>query len=117
EITNEELEPSGLYMTHLFLESQVILSPSWLDHLEPIEMKNLNLLRLFRPSTGDLLLTKMMRVDPQDRQDLRFLCSHLPHEFDLRGFLATARVPDVEEIREAFDVNSEWLLSTDFNEN
>jgi hypothetical protein len=36
--TNQELEPQGLYITHLFGEDQVILSRGWLDHLVPIEL-------------------------------------------------------------------------------
>jgi hypothetical protein len=29
EKTNEALEPTGLYMTHIFLEEQIILTPDW----------------------------------------------------------------------------------------
>ena len=36
EATNHSLEPAGLYLTHLFEESQVILRPTWLEHLVPI---------------------------------------------------------------------------------
>jgi len=38
EETNEQLAASGLYITHLFTDSQVALSPDWLDHLESIEL-------------------------------------------------------------------------------
>ena len=33
EKTNDELEASGLYLTLLFTDSQVILRPDWLDHV------------------------------------------------------------------------------------
>jgi hypothetical protein len=73
ETTNEQLESTGLYLTHLFTDSQVILSPDWLKSIVPISLENLRFLRLFRPSTSDLILTKMMRIDPQDRSDIEFL--------------------------------------------
>jgi hypothetical protein len=73
EKTNEDLHSSGLYLTHLFTDSQVILKPDWLENLSQIELPGLRMLKLFRPSTADLILTKMMRVDPQDRSDIGFL--------------------------------------------
>ena len=36
EFSNRELDPSGLYLTHLFEENQVILRPGWIRHLVPI---------------------------------------------------------------------------------
>jgi len=33
ELTNQELEPTGLYITHLFTDAQVILRPQWLEYL------------------------------------------------------------------------------------
>jgi hypothetical protein len=65
ELTNSQLEPTGLYITHLFTEDQVILAPTWLDKLVPIKLPSLEKLQLFRPSILDLMLTKMMRVAPQ----------------------------------------------------
>jgi hypothetical protein len=111
EITNEELEASGLYITHLFMESQVILRPQWLSLIVPIELSGLRYLELFRPSVEDLILTKMMRVDPQDREDLRFLISRsgfTRSAFD--ALLSQARTPPIQEIQEAFKRNSAWLL-------
>lgn len=109
EITNKTLEPKGFYITHLFAEDQVILSPNWLSRIQPIKLE-LNYLKLFRPSTHDLILTKMMRVDPQDRSDIQFLLEQKEtdrnHLFEL---IEQARVPDIFEIKQAFHINTEWL--------
>jgi hypothetical protein len=65
---------------------------------------------LTRPATEDLILTKMMRVDPQDRADIRFLMEQSPLDAnDLESLASSARVPDLPEIREAFDQNLKWL--------
>ena len=113
QLTNEELEPSGLYLTHLFTDSQVILQPGWLEHLVPLELAKLRLLSIFRPSVSDLVLTKMMRIDPQDRDDIQFLLSQTkPTPTQVESWLLAARVPDVQEIREAFDENAKWLRAT-----
>ena len=110
EQTNAELEPTGLYLTHLFVDDQVILTPDWLNHLVPIRLPNLANLQLARPSTGDLILTKMMRVDPQDRDDIKFLLSELDHLDRFRcDFLERARLPDIEEIQSAFRENWNWI--------
>jgi hypothetical protein len=110
ERTNEELEAAGLYLTHLFTDSQVILSPDWLGHIVPIQLGNLQWLRLFRPSTEDLVLTKMMRIDPQDRSDIEFLREQ--RGFDgkrLSDLIDVARVPDIPEIRDAFEYHKKAL--------
>lgn len=110
EQTNLDLEASGLYLTHLFTDSQVILRSDWLDDLVPIQLQGLQNLKLARPSTVDLILTKMMRVDPQDRADIVFLVGQLPpnaRNFD--DLASSARIPPIPEIREAFERNLEWL--------
>ena len=111
ESTNRELEPQGLYITHLFGEDQVILSRGWLDRLVSIEVTGLLNLSLFRPSTEDLILTKMMRIDPQDRADLQFLLAQGAP--GLESILVTpesTQLPDILEIISAFEANKEWLL-------
>lgn len=112
EVTNQELHSSGLYLTHLFADSQIILSPNWLEHIIPIDLPGLRFLQLFRPSTPDLILTKMMRVDPQDRADIDFLLAHLTATAnDISRLIEAANVPDIPEIHEAFLENSAWLKS------
>ncbi|NJM39013.1 MAG: hypothetical protein HC845_14780 [Akkermansiaceae bacterium] len=110
ELTNQQLETTGLYITHLFIEDQIILSPNWLNTLVPIELPNLKQLRLFRPSTLGLMLTKMMRIDPQDRSDLAYLFSQLGKELPLlQAHMEQAVIPDIAEIREAFQNNRQWI--------
>jgi len=110
EKTNAQLQSTGLYLTHLFADSQVILQPDWLQHLVDIHLPDLRFLHLSRPSTEDLILTKMMRVDPQDRSDIEFLLTHLnPVPNDINSILDAARIPDIPEIQEAFENNSTWL--------
>ena len=103
ERTNVELEPDGLYLTHLFRETDVILRPDWFNHRVRLDV-GLRNLTVFRPATVDLILTKMARADEDDLQDIRFL---LQQEILTRDQLETAfgraRVPDVEEIRELFN--------------
>lgn len=100
--TNAELEPDGLYITHLFRELEIILTPDWLARRVrvPVELRKLT---VFRPSTLDLVLTKMARGDENDLTDIRFLLQKEKISAnDLRTAFKEARVPDVPEIRELF---------------
>ena len=100
--TNAELQPDGLYITHLFREEQVILRPNWLDNRVRIPLKARNL-TVFRPSTLDLILTKMARGDANDLADIRFLLRREPLTIEqLKETFVVARVPNVPEIRELF---------------
>lgn len=109
---NDELDSAGLYLTHLFEESQVILRPEWQDHLVPISKPSLRWLHLFRPGALDLLLTKMMRgLDPQDMEDAAFLIRSAQLSCaDVQQAIASARIPDVPEIAEAFRCASPHIL-------
>ena len=100
--TNAELEPSGLYITHLFRELEIILTPDWLTRRVrvPLELPKLT---VFRPATLDLILTKMARGDENDLTDIRFLLQQESLSAEqLRTAFAQTRVPDVPEIRELF---------------
>jgi hypothetical protein len=108
EKTNAELEPSGLYITHLFVDDQLILTPDWTQRLQVVELDDLKFLQLFRPDAGDLILTKMMRVDPQDRSDITFLLDQFSGNI-MRDYIERASLPDLEEIRTAFSENRDWL--------
>ncbi|MFM7805903.1 MAG: hypothetical protein ACKPGK_15610 [Verrucomicrobiota bacterium] len=106
DAANAELEPSGLYITHLFPSDMVILRADWLDHLVALKQPSTRHLRLYRPGTVDLVLTKMMRgLDPQDLEDAAFLCRNggLSRQ-ELERALSNAVVPDIPEIRESFDL-------------
>jgi uncharacterized nucleotidyltransferase DUF6036 len=104
EATNRKLRADGLYITHLFRADQVFLRRDWEQRLVPIARPILRWLRLFRPSTLDLILTKMMRgEDPQDMSDIRFLLRHdaiTPAEVE--AALADVVLPDLPELRDAF---------------
>ena len=100
--TNAELEPEGLYLTHLFRELEVILTPDWLSRRVRIPLE-LRRLAVFRPATPDLILTKMARGDENDLADIEFLLTHKPLTADqLRAVFARARVPDLPEIQALF---------------
>ena len=109
--TNAELEPEGLYITHLFRELEIILTPDWLRHRVPIPLK-LPRLALLRPATLDLVLTKMARGDENDLADIRFLLRQEPlTAAQLRSAFQRARVPDVPEIREIFRATQPEVLA------
>ena len=109
--TNAELEPEGLYITHLFRELEVILTPDWLARRVPIHLE-LPRLKTFRPATLDLILTKMARGDENDLADIRFLLQQetLTDE-QLCAAFQRARVPDVPEIQELFRATQPKVLA------
>src|SRR5208282_1594745 len=99
ELTNKRLEPAGLYVSHLFTDRQIALTPGWLDKIVLIPSGGYKCLQLFRPSSLDLILTKMMRNDREDLEDIRFILSqenidqkHL--DFAFSG-LAPLEVPEL----------------------
>jgi hypothetical protein len=101
--TNAQLDPDGLYLTHLFRELDVILQADWISRRLRLEL-GLAKLAVFRPATIDLILTKMARADEDDLQDIRFLLMQEPLTGDqLETAFARARVPDVPEIQELFN--------------
>jgi hypothetical protein len=105
EKTNHELRPTGLYITHLFQADQVFLRRDWEQHLVPITHPPTRWLRLFRPATPDLILTKMMRGDdPQDMADVAFLIRHdRITPLQVESAMAEAVLPDLVELRDAFE--------------
>src|SRR5437660_1693185 len=77
DAVNKRFKAEGLYITHLFPESEVFLRREWLDHIVPIKRLQLKHLKLFRPATVDLILTKMMRgSDEEDMADAKFIIQH-----------------------------------------
>ena len=103
DATNAELAGRRLYLTHLFTEADVFLLPDWLHRRVPIDASFTHL-RLLRPATIDLILTKMMRgADPEDLADIGFLLQHEPAtQAELRAAFDRVRVPDIQELRDAF---------------
>jgi len=105
EAVNRQLRPQGLYITHLFGSDQVFLRRNWEHHLVAVTRPVTRRLRLFRPATLDLILTKMMRGDDaQDMADVAFLIRHDrigSEQFETA--LTEVVIPDVAELREAFE--------------
>jgi hypothetical protein len=100
--TNSELEPTGLYITHLFRELEIILTPDWLNRRVRVPL-GLQKLVVFRAAMLDLILTKMARGDENDLADIRFLLQQEKLSTEqLQNAFARARVPDVLEIKELF---------------
>lgn len=103
-IVNQRLEKEGLYMAHMFVEDQVFLRPDWAEHIVPVLRPKTRWLKLYRPHTIDLILTKMMRgEDPQDMDDVNFLVRHdgITRE-QMEPAFANVRMPDVVELHDAF---------------
>jgi hypothetical protein len=71
EKTNQELESKGLYITHIFPEREVALTPEWKQHTVPLHHEKLSKLSLQRPRMLDLVVSKMGRGDVQDLADVR----------------------------------------------
>lgn len=117
EAANAELEPSGLYITHLFPSDMVILRADWLDHLVALQRPSTRHLRLYRPATVDLVLTKMMRgPDPQDLEDAAFLCREgRLSRHTLECAFHQAVIPDFPEIRESFAICRPRILDLAFS--
>lgn len=102
--TNLKLEPRGLYITHLFQEDQVFLRPDWEQYILPVSRPATRWLKLFRPHTVDLILTKMMRGDDsQDMEDVEFLVRHDAITLQqMEPAFANVRMPDIPELHDAF---------------
>lgn len=103
DATNAELTQHGLYIAHLFSEADVFLLPDWLNRRIPIPNQFTHL-QLCRPATIDLILTKMMRgADPEDLADVEFLLkSERVTESQLRAAFERVRLPEIQELRDAF---------------
>lgn len=110
ELTNRDLAPQGLYISHFFEESQLILTSSWRQQRVPIQgpWNNLCLLRL---GDKDLFLTKLMRYDPIDMADAQFILdrSGMTRK-DIRDLISSACLPNIAEIKEQFALCSKSFL-------
>src|SRR5450759_5267259 len=99
---NAELEKDGLYFTHIFTDQDVIIRDGWEGRKVPIRME-FNNIRLFRPATAALILTKMMRDDPQDLADIKFMMLRDPSVIAiLDQVIREAKVPAIPELNEQF---------------
>lgn len=112
DATNVELAKRGLYLTHLFTEADVFLLPDWLERRVRIS-SSFTHLKLFRPATIDLILTKMMRGnDREDLADVEFLLKQEPiSKAALQEAFKRVRVPDLQELRDAFQAAQPKVLA------
>jgi hypothetical protein len=100
--TNAELEGAGLYITHLFRELEIILTPDWILRRIPLGLPMVKL-AVYRPAAVDLILSKMARGDDNDLADIQFLLGQEPCTVEqLRKAFDEARVPEVPEICQLF---------------
>ncbi len=100
EKTNAALQPMGLYMLHLFAADQLFLRADWEEHIVPVYGLDLLHLRVFRPGTLDLILTKTIRGD--DEQDIAFMIRHDKlTRSQVEEALEAVIIPDLQEFRDA----------------
>lgn len=97
EATNRELEPQGLYLTHIWGPEQQILTPEWKECCRPID-RDWGTTRLTAETLGplDLIVSKLCRADDGDLDDIRHLI--LRERIDrptLAAAIARAKVPEV----------------------
>lgn len=102
EDVNRACRDQELYISHLFEENQVVITPGWKDQRVPIDGP-WKKLRVYRLSDADLFLSKLMRNDPQDIADAKFVVGRAKwNQNTIARIISSARVPDIPEIREQF---------------
>jgi hypothetical protein len=111
EATNAALQDQELFISHFFGEDQVILRDDWKSRRVRIAAPWEHL-DLFRLADVDLLLSKLMRDDPIDHADARFIVAAAGlTPAQIKEAIAAARIPDSAEIREQFALASRRLLA------
>ncbi|MGQ0508908.1 MAG: DUF6036 family nucleotidyltransferase, partial [Myxococcaceae bacterium] len=113
EATNRELEPLGLYLSHIWGPEQQILTPEWRANCRnvssPLKLSHLTLQTL---GPLDLIVSKLARADDGDWEDMRYLIEHERLTLDaVRNAIARALVPEI--LAETFEESrlrvDEWL--------
>jgi len=108
--TNKELEPQGLYLSHIFGPEQQVLSPGWRAACRRIDLIGLKQLGVWCLGPIDLVLTKMGRGDADDMADVRHLFeTGAVGSSELRIALAAAIVP--AEYAELFALSTPKLVA------
>lgn len=111
ERVNQEFAGEGLYVSHLFEEDQVVLLPGWRQNRVKIEGPWARL-DLHRLGDLDLLLSKLMRNDPTDQSDARFIIQRAGlHADQIVRAIRSAKVPSIPEVEEEFMICSKRLLT------
>lgn len=111
EQINQTFAPEGLFISHFFEEGQVIMRPSW-RAVRVSLIGSYTRVMLYRPANEDLFLTKLMRFDPIDIEDARFIWQQAGWSKDqVQTIIRSARVPDIPEIREQFALCTAEIVS------
>ena len=93
EATNAELEPQGLYLTHIWGPEQLILSSGWRARCRLLPLASLQKLKLEVLGPADLIISKLVRADDGDLRDMEFLLSHHTTVGEVEALLPTIVVP------------------------
>lgn len=107
EATNREMEPFGLYLTHIWGPEQQILTPEWRDSCRGISLRfEPRCLSVSVLGPVDLVLSKLCRADDGDLADIAYLLRQeaISHA-TLEQALARAVVP--REFAEIFPKNAD----------
>jgi len=111
EQVNDELAGDDLYISHFFTEDQVILTPEWRANRLSIQ-GGWHKLDIHRLGDADLLLSKLMRDDPIDQNDARFVVGRAGFSREeVAAIVRRARLPESAEVREQFKLASARLLA------
>ena len=111
EATNRELEPLGLYLSHIWGPEQQILSPRWREQCRRVEtLPQLRYLQVTTLGPLDLFLSKLCRADAGDLDDLDWLVeTEGLGRTDLRSAMEHAVVP--ASFRDTWVTSVERVLS------
>lgn len=105
DATNRELEPLGLYLSHIWGPEQQILTPRWKGSCRPLPRDpSWKWLDVSVLGPLDLLVGKLARADEEDLEDIRFIISRESLDpAQVRKALEEALVPAI--LAEPFAVN------------
>lgn len=95
EAANAELEPRGLYLTHIWGPEQLILSEGWRDRCRPVSLPSLSRLRLEVLGPADLIISKLARADDGDLRDMEYLLTTHTTVSEVERLLSSLLVPPI----------------------
>lgn len=93
--TNKELEPQGLYLTHIWGPEQLILSSGWRPRCRPFSLPSLKRLGVEVLGPADLVISKLVRADDGDLRDMQFLLEKHTSVAEVEALLSSIVVPAV----------------------
>lgn len=96
EKANRELEPLGLYVSHIWGPEQQILTPRWKQSCRAVPLPGLSRLTVESLGPLDIIVSKLARADEGDLEDIRYLiASERLSSSAVRGAVALAQVPSM----------------------